>query len=275
MNNHRELTFEAVDELGFAFEDGVLTAESIIPYRYLAVQLGPLLELAMLMDAGSIPNDVERTNIESGAFAGLIKHVKAANPCWTCLSGRLGVMRLGDTYGDEEDTRWAGFSIKAMKAAKNASFSPSAAGQLVGAVKEMHSNIYEHSELSRSGVVAFAAQGGVFEVVVCDQGVGVLQSLRSNPKYADLSSEAEALKFALQPGVSRLSNQGSRGLGFDRMFNGLLNMNTALRFRSGSGIVTIESLQDRNPVPIVSERALITGFLIAIACDSRRLRLNF
>ena len=268
MQNGRDLTFEALDELGLAFAEGWFEADSPLPHRFLASAIGPVVELYHLVDAGIVPQAVAQNAIDLASLRDFEGKLQAASPSWICAtSGRFGIMRTGADYGDDEDTRWAGFSIKAKKAAEEAAFSPGLAGQLVGAAKEMHSNIYEHSGRSETGVVAFGARDGIFEMVVADQGIGVLESLRSNPAHVDLTCAAEALRLALQPGVSRHSGS-SHGHGFDLMFTGLMNLGSTLRFRSGTGSVTVDGLASGNPVPIVSERAYISGFLIAIACHA-------
>ena len=270
MESCRDLTFEAVDELGIAFAEGLFTEDAALPHRFCAQEIGPLIELVQLVDAGIIPHAVVQDTIDTGALTEAVGQLRAGKPYWVSGgSGQFGIMRLGDDYGDDEETRRTGFGIKAKKAAESVPFAPALAGRLVGAVKELHSNIYEHSGHSRTGLVAFGVRDSMFEVVVTDRGVGALQSLRSNPKHADLRSEPEALRLALQPGISRLSDQGDlRGHGFDRMFTGLLNLNSTLRFRSGTGAVTIDGLSSSNPTPIVRERARIPGFLAAIACHA-------
>ena len=268
MQNGRDLTFEALDELGLAFAEGWLAAHSALPQRFFVSAIGPVIELCHLVDAGIIPRAIAQNGIDLDGFREFEGQLRAAHPSWVCgTSGRFGIMRTGAKYGDDEDTGWAGFSITAKKAAEDAGFPPALAGQLVGAAKEMHSNIYEHSGRSETGLVAFGAHNQIFEVVVADQGIGVLGSLRSNPSHANLTCDAEALRLAIQPGVSRHSG-ASRGHGFDLMFTGLINLGSTLRFRSGTGSVTVDGLIDGNPVPIVSERAYMRGFLIAVASHS-------
>jgi hypothetical protein len=49
----------------------------------------------------------------------------------------------------------------------------------------MQSVIYEHSQAPQTGIVAFRARSGTFEFVVCDSGIGVLQSLTSCPEFSE------------------------------------------------------------------------------------------
>lgn len=136
------------------------------------------------------------------------------------------------------------------------------------ATKELHSNVYEHSERSRSGIVAFAVHQDMAEFIVADSGIGVLASLRSNSAHAALDKDGEALRLALQPGVSRYAGEPMRGHGFDLMFTGLLYRNSRLRFRSGAAAVTIDGCTEGNPVPVIRERPAMQGFLIAVECHA-------
>jgi hypothetical protein len=268
MDQQLDFTFDAVDELGLGFAEGYFEADAPLSARFAASGIGPLIELHHLIDAGVLPDSVAQA-VDLAELSEFSDRLRRDDPAWICgRSGRFGIMRLGSVYGEDEVMRWTAFSIKAKAAAQQASFPAAIAGQLVGALKEMHSNIYEHSGHSQTGLVAFAARDGVFEVVVADQGMGVLQSLRSSAAYAALTSHTEALQLALQPGVSRLA-EPLRGHGFDRMFTGLMNLGSTLRFRSGSGAITIEGLEDAKLVPIACDRAPIPGFVVTVNCHAR------
>jgi hypothetical protein len=86
-------------------------------------------------------------------------------------------------------------------AAISAGFSRNVAAQLVGAIGEMQSNIYEHSHAPQTGIVAFRGRSGTFEFVVCDSGIGVLQSLTSCPEFQGITNYGEALHLTLSDGV--------------------------------------------------------------------------
>jgi anti-sigma regulatory factor (Ser/Thr protein kinase) len=194
--------------------------------------------------------------------------LRAGRHFWVSGDGRLGFMRLGDEFGDHEEIRWTGFGLKADRAMQAAGLPAGLAGQLVGATKELHSNVYEHSGRSRTGLVAFAVHQEFAEFIVADSGIGVLASLRSNPEHATLDKDGEALRLALQPGISRHTGEPLRGHGFDLMFTGLLNRSSKLRFRSGAAAVTIDGCANGNPVPVIRERPVMQGFLIAVECHA-------
>jgi hypothetical protein len=263
------LTFDVLDDLAVAIADGTLGPDAVLPRTLAGTRAGPLLELFLLGTAQRWPTDVVDM-IDEGTSKEFMAALRAGRNLWTCQSGRSGFMRLGDAFGDDEEIRWTGFGLKADRAMKAAGLPPGLAGQLVGATKELHSNVYEHSERSRTGVVAFAVHHDMAEFIVADSGIGVLASLKSNPVHASLAQDSEALRLALQPGVSRHVNEPDRGHGFDLMFTGLLNRNSNLRFRSGTAAVTIDGCRHGNPVPVIRDRPAMQGFLIAVDCYGMR-----
>ena len=99
-------------------------------------------------------------------------------------AGSLPASRLG-ADGERSDL-WQLWASRADQAALAAGFPARVAAEIVGALGELQDNVFRHSEASRTGLVAFAARPGSFEVVVSDSGVGVLASLRSHPDYSGI-----------------------------------------------------------------------------------------
>ena len=261
----KSLTFETLDDLALAVGEGLMASDAALPRSLAGVRLGPLIELHLLKGTMSWPPGVLAT-IEDAAFGRLMNALRAERTMWISDTGRSGFMLLGEAFGDDEETRWTGFGLKADQAMRAVGLPAGLAGQLVGATKELHSNGYEHSERSRTGIVAFASHQDMAEFIVADSGIGVLASLKSNPKHAGIEGDAEALRLALQPGGSRYAGVSTRGHGFDLMFTGLLNRDSKLRFRSGTAAITIDGLAAGSPVPLIRDRPAMQGFLIAIDC---------
>lgn len=75
------------------------------------------------------------------------------------------------------------------------------------------------------------------EMAVADAGIGIPQHLRSNPAYAHLTEDREAIAKALQPGVTGTSDQ--RGYGFHDVITELGDVGRGeLIVTSGRGQVT-------------------------------------
>ncbi|HEY3569917.1 MAG TPA: hypothetical protein VGP73_18430 [Thermoanaerobaculia bacterium] len=110
--------------------------------------------------------------------------------------------------------------------------SPLFARALTAALKELASNAIEHSRSPAAPLACYEISKSTWTMAVTDVGQGVLASLRENSSYIALDSHAEALKLALQPGISRTGEKG-RGNGFARVFKALVDRRAGLRFRSG------------------------------------------
>ena len=136
--------------------------------------------------------------------------------------------------------------------------------QICGAVEEMVDNIYEHSEAPDTGVVAFYGSANHVEVSVGDAGIGVLSSLRSNPKFSYLRDTGTAMAEALKDGNSRYGPGEDRGYGFGTLFRALNSLDAELRFRSGDYALEISgrSPSDRNPR--ISQKGELRGFVVCL-----------
>lgn len=264
----KPFTFETLDDLALALRDGLLASDGALPRPLSGMRLGPLIELHLLKRAMAWPRGV-LDMIDESTFRDFMTALRSDHSIWISSSGRSGFLRLGDEFGDDEENRWTRFGLKADQAMRATGLPVGLSGQLVGATKELHSNVYEHSGKSRTGIVAFAMHDDMAEFIVADSGIGVLASLKSNPTHAGIEGDGEALRLALQPGVSRHANEPLRGHGFDLMFTGLLNRDSKLRFRSGAAAVTIDGLTAGNPVPLIRDRPAMQGFLIAVDCHCK------
>lgn len=73
---------------------------------------------------------------------------------------------------------------------------------LAYSLREIMRNVVEHSQSKQFGCCAqFWPQRNLVELALLDRGVGIKQTLSQNPRL-EISSEIDALKFALLPGIS-------------------------------------------------------------------------
>jgi anti-sigma regulatory factor (Ser/Thr protein kinase) len=258
------LNFVDVDGLAFAHERGRL-GTGAPSESFCARELGPVLELLQLATPKSILSAHTARYLARGAFEAFCAALGASQLQWVSQDHRSGFHRTREkTPGD--DISWVAFRLAAQQAAVGCGFHRKVAAQLIGAIGEMHSNIYEHSEAPATGLVAFNATPGTFEFVVADHGIGVLKSLRTARRYADLADHGGALQLVLRDGVTRHVSGTGRGYGFRPLFIGLANLNGHLRFRSGDYALTIDG---KNPTLMshkLSQKPAIAGFFASIAC---------
>ena len=199
-------------------------------------------------------------------IAPLISALANRNHQWVCPTTKAaGIYRTYATP-QEDDLHWVKFGVAIQFAAVSAGFSRPVAAQLVGAIGEMQSNIYEHSRAPRTGIIAFRGKSGTFEFVVCDSGIGVLESLTTCAEFRGVTNYGEALQLTLSDGVSRYGGSSGRGLGFQPLFTGLANLSGALRFRSGDYALTIEGDDPRSLPARLWQKPTIQGFFASLTC---------
>ncbi|QEX15870.1 hypothetical protein FRZ44_11580 [Hypericibacter terrae] len=169
---------------------------------------------------------------------------------------------------EADDLQRNRFLMAARAAAEAAGLAKPIAQSLAAALRELESNIHEHSARAASGILAFQARPPLFEFVVADSGVGVLATLRDDKEFANLTDHGLAMRAALQDNVSRYGRGSGRGNGFRDLFLGLAHLNADLRFRSGDHALLISGPQAELKTARLSQKAQFQGFLAAARCQS-------
>ena len=262
------LDFNAVDDLAFAAERGRLNG-SALP-RMKAQDIGPLIELDLLAESGNLVSPYAASWLSLDGLVQPAKALETRQRKWICpRSGLTGILRTSPSYALDA-TDWTAFGLATQQAVRAAGFPRRVAAQLAAALGELHSNIYEHAEAPRTGVVAFRARADQVELVVADQGIGVLESLRGVSAYAGLCDHGEALGLALREGVSRYGCNDGRGYGFRPLFVGLANLKGSLRFRSGDHALLIDGRHPTLMTARTAQKPYISGLFISIVCEIPR-----
>lgn len=169
---------------------------------------------------------------------------------------------------------WREYLVRFRQSAKAIGFSQEKAQGIAAALGEMADNAVLHAESGIGALVGYQVVDGAAVCGVADVGVGVLASLRQNERYGNLRTHAEALRTALQYGVTRYGS-GNGGSGFHNVFKALTAMWGTLRFRSGEGCLTMDGTDfdaDRGDVTTVLNRP---GFQVTICCRSSARTLPF
>ncbi len=147
------LDFAALDGLGFASERGRLKSS---PSPFIAHDLGPLLELVQLVASGLLPSPDQGHWLNVDGLRALHVAVTSGRSYWVCPdAGRIGVLRTAAKPPERVPVS-IGFCLAAQRAAIAAGFPAQIARQLAASIEEMHSNIYEHSVASATGLIASA-----------------------------------------------------------------------------------------------------------------------
>lgn len=160
---------------------------------------------------------------------------------------------------------WDEFLLRLRQSAKSVGFTQGKATGIAAALGEMADNAVVHARSDECPLVGYQALDGAIVCAVADVGLGVLASLRENEQFSHLRSHAEAIRMALQDGVTRYG-RGSGGFGFRRVFKSLAALRGTLRFRSGEGCIVMDGTEldaDRGENRFVRNRP---GFQVAICC---------
>lgn len=268
MNNVVPATFDfaALDDLAFAAERGRLTHDKVSVH--ISQDIGPVVELASISRNQLLPTPQAAPWLILDGLAPMVQALYSGKEKWLCPKSRLmGFLRVAPLLTQNEET-WTSFGLSAQKAATSTGFPKDISAQLVAAMGELHSNVYEHSQAPSTGVIAYRANSGVFEIAVSDNGIGVLQSLRSGPDYQSLQDYGEALRLALTNGVSRYGSDANRGYGFRPLFIGLANINGTLRFRSGDHALLIDGRNPSLTTACPAQKPALQGFFASVSCKT-------
>jgi hypothetical protein len=201
------------------------------------VRVGPCPIWSLLMSS-HWPLRVNRTKLREGDLA-VVVLPNGSDSWWTqCIRDLVGELKTN------------GFPVKL-------------AGGLAGAVIEMVDNVWQHSDTPSPGLLAYQVRRRRFGFCVADTGVGVLASLRRNPRHRQLSSSMEAIRSAIEPGVSRSRDGG--GMGFPSLLHALADLWGTARIRSGEAGLVIDRTEDERKKHFVYLPPL-PGVHISVRC---------
>ncbi|MFN4228452.1 hypothetical protein [Parvibaculum sp.] len=249
------LTFDLVDDICLGLEGGALSLAQIPSCK--ANSIGPFFELNQIIDGANCGA------IECSAYRDLVMAKANRRSSW--FQDNQGFIQVESLLLD--DLAWNDFSIRASRAAQAAGFSKDESWKLTAAIGEIYGNVVDHSERTETGYIVYATRGNIFEFVVADSGIGVLQSLQKNPAYSHIADSGTALEYALSEGVSRLQAPG-HGFGFQPVFVGLANISTLVRFRSGDYGRELQRSGDGSIPATTKQLSTIGGLFCSVLCTS-------
>ncbi|GHC27594.1 hypothetical protein GCM10010308_50740 [Streptomyces vinaceusdrappus] len=131
-------------------------------------------------------------------------------------------------------------------------------------IGELIDNAISHGASTSGAFIAAQAYSGKttgyrrLEIAVCDTGIGVLTHLRHNPAHAHVTTSAEALERALEPGVS--GTHDTRGNGLPDLLAGTSDTAaTRLVLRSGDGLLRAGRLRRAAVTRAISTTVPVQG----------------
>ncbi len=168
---------------------------------------------------------------------------------------------------DIQSRHWQLFVTRFHRSSLRAGFHRFTAGHLHGALGEMADNALSHSNAEFPIVIGYHVLAGFAQFCVADVGIGVLASLRQCPDYADLKTDVEAIRKALQDGVSRYGHQRG-GCGFRPVFKAVAAQWGLLRFRSGEGCLVIDGTDCSADKAKESFPPFVPGFHVTVSSST-------
>jgi len=240
-------------------------------FRQEPTRLGPVVEYSYIKEATPILPEL-RPIVETPAIMALARaqsfgqfeaalvnsspHALAAEVCW-----------IPPSIEAFADNRWSAFRKRLQDAAERAGWPKRLAQGFTGAVDELVSNVFEHSQRPRTGMVGYRWYSGEFEYVVADAGEGVLGSLKRHSDYAELTDAGSALHTALSPGESRFGRESQRGQGFRQLFLSLADIGARLRFRSSDARLEISGEAASLTNARIASSVRFDGLLVSVVCN--------
>jgi hypothetical protein len=163
-----ELTFEVVDDLVAAHARGRLAGPAH-NQSFAVLSIAPLIELAFSSAHGQPNSLLSSPWLDSFTQMDLRAALRGPQTLWLDSIERRGFMRTCfDPLKAQDQLPRTRFLIAVRKSAEAAGLSVATAQYVAAAVREMESNIHEHSEKPETGLLAFQTMHDGFEFVAAD-----------------------------------------------------------------------------------------------------------
>jgi anti-sigma regulatory factor (Ser/Thr protein kinase) len=146
-------------------------------------------------------------------------------------------------------------------------FTPMTAKAITGAVSEIINNVWQHAQTTNQALLVYRLDPERVHIGVADTGIGVLNSLRTNPRYESIKTSMAALKNAMAVGVSRYEEQG-HGYGFDTVLRAVADQWGAVRLRTGQAILEFHATTDLRHAT-ASYGVALPGLQITFSCGTK------
>lgn len=154
-----------------------------------------------------------------------------------------------------------------------AGLSGQTARAITAAYAEMVDNVLCHAAPEGhprpAAIIGFSVSSAEFEFAVADLGRGVLASLHDKDTNWRYTTQADALRGAIQEGATRRAH--STGNGFKDLHLSLADLEGVLRFRSGDAALTLDGQRQPRRAVFGSSPPLL-GLQLGVRCSAPRRR---
>jgi hypothetical protein len=132
------------------------------------------------------------------------------------------------------------------------------------ALHAMTENGILHADSQAGVLVGYQMLADAVLFTVADVGRGVLSSLRANAKYSALAFHRDALRLAMQDGVTSQNSDG--GYGFHQVFKALASQFGTIRFRTGNACITMDGQSFDAEMGEETFPEVMSGFQVTVCC---------
>lgn len=219
--------------------------------------LGPVIQLARVRNRAFVERHL---SLDSPRFDAIREFLNCPSGLFFEQSDNVGLMACSNNARDIDE-----LMQRAFMAVCRSSLPKAAASQAVAALGEFESNVQEHCGQSETGVIGYEITAEYVGLFSSDLGMGVLDSLRTNPQHHSLDDAGDALQLLISDGVSRHVTAG-HGNGFRPIFTGLANHTGFLRFRSGNAVLELNGFDQVQLTREIKERSETQGLHIFVHC---------
>lgn len=260
-------TFAQLDDLALAARSRPDAVADVV--RGIVVrQIGPLAEYVLLRGTTPFPS------LTTAPACDALESLRCALTRGYCNSdNRIRSERTVEFSATpasamvDESVHWISYLRRMQDAAERAGFGQQLAAGLVGAARELVSNVLEHSQRASTGFIGYRVEPPDFEFVVADRGVGALASLRSSFEFAHLFDTGDALRLCIQEGVS--CRGPGHGFGFRPLFLAMAAQYGCIRIRSDDQAIemTGRALAPVRATP--KQKPPLRGFLANVSVSTK------
>ena len=139
-------------------------------------------------------------------------------------------------------------------------------------LKELMTNVNDHSETPIGCFICsqYTPFSGLIRICITDFGIGIRQALRKSPKYRKLRTSADAIKLAVEEGVSSRERR-AQGLGLTLIRN-------FLRVNGGTLSITSENTKVNfyhNKTEVKPMKVPFNGTIVKLRINSDKDSLYF
>ena len=257
--------FDVVDDVVSAALSGRLRESDPI-VLVSADRLAPLVEMAIASRAS--PQQFANVSCEGCGADAVRRALDEEAISGNGYGENLGVLPMTrDENTQPGGDRYEQWMLRFQNAAAAIGFQKPFARQLAAALGEISDNVFLHSRTASVALAGFWIRENSVEFVVADSGIGVLDSLKTNPVHAHLKDAGQALTAIVSEGATRFEAGTGHGQGIKQFLRAIAGQHGHVRFRSGDHALTLSGDLTAGVGTLrVAGKGQLRGLTVSVQC---------